>query len=419
MNSIKEKCELFLRYKYEYYILAKPTVSDMVFDAFEKELRDTNDPLALEVVDLTDFPSVEVIKNLGFNIEKIAPEQKIKSVETKYKHWSPMQSISKLQINDIENIPYSELNRFLSKIKVEYFECTPKYDGNAMSLMYEDGKLVKALTRGDGLVGLDKILKMKLLVPNYIDIKGKVEIRGENVISKDLFQKKYSKSVLGEDGAANERNYVAGVISKDNINITEITELSFVAYSLVKINEDGNEYVENTMDKLDELGFNKNHKPFIYKIKSSKDFQKMYFSFKKYREVCDFLLDGIVVKYPENVRNKLKSKTKYPAWSLALKFESEFAETTLLEYEWTQGKNNEFTPVAILEEVELGGTMNRRASCHNLSYIIKHGCFPGCVVKIRKAGEIINQVVDVVKKSSHHEYYMNEFNQFMKSSSNL
>jgi len=408
--TIKEKCEKYLRYKFEYYILNKPTISDVSFDKFESELRNTNDPLALAIVDLTDFPSLDLIKKLGLNIDKIAPEQKVKNDEKYYKHWTPMLSISKLQVNDVENIPYEELNRFLSKRKVDkLFECSCKYDGNSMSLMYVDGILNQALTRGHGDEGKDRTKKMKLIIPNKISLNGNVEIRGEVVISKKVWKDKY----YDQENLSNERNFVGGALSKEDYNVEEISDLVFVAYSLVLVEENKITYVDNTMSVLENLGFNRNHKPFLSYIKDSSDFEKMYFEFKEYREKCEFLLDGIVIKYPENVRVKMPSKTKYPAWSLAVKFESVFAETTLNDYVWSMGKTGEFTPVALLEPVELGGTMNRRASCHDLSFIIKHGCFPGCIVKIRKAGEIINQVVEVVKKSPDHDYYMKEFEDFM------
>ena len=414
MNNIKEQCEQFLRYKFEYYILNKPSISDVAFDKFEATLRSTGDKLALEVVDLTDFPSLEVIKSLGLDINKIAPEQKVKRDENYYKHWTKMLSISKLQVNDEENIPYKELESFLGKRKSDKYECSCKYDGNSMSLMYIDGVLNQALTRGDGVEGLDRVKKMKLIVPNNISLNtGKIEIRGEVVISREVWKNKY----FNPEELSNERNFVGGAISKETFNVEEINDLVFVAYSLVKVNEnDSIEYIENTMKVLEELGFNKNHKPFLRTIKDSSDFEKMYFEFKEYRKSCEFLLDGIVIKYPENMRLKMPSKTKYPAWSLAIKFESQFAETILEDYEWKQGKTGEFCPVGLLKEVELGGTMNKRASCHNMSFIITNGCFPGCVVKIRKAGEIINQVVEVVKKSPNHDEYVKQFEDFMKKS---
>ncbi len=409
--TIKEQCELFLRYKFEYYILNKPTISDSIFDKFESALRSTGDSLALEVVDLTDFPTFEVIKKLGLDIDKIAPEQKVKNDEKYHKHWTMMLSIAKLQVNDEENIPYTELDRFLSKRKTERYECSCKYDGNSMSLMYDNGVLIQALTRGHGDEGKDRTKKMKLLVPNRISITGKVEVRGEVVISKKVWKDKY----YDEENLSNERNFVGGALNKEDYNVEEINDLVFVAYSLVSV-EDKITYIDNTMNVLEELGFNKKHKPFLSYIKDSSEFEKMYFEFKEYRENCEFLLDGIVIKYPENARTKMISKTKYPAWSLAIKFESQFAETLLQEFEWSNSKTGEFCPIALLEPVELGGTMNRRASCHNLSFIIKNGCFPGCIVKIRKAGEIINQVVEIVKKSPNHDEYMKQFEDFIKQS---
>lgn len=406
--TIKERCELFLRYKYEYYILNQPTVSDIYFDKYEAELRATNDPLALVVVDITDFPSLEVITLLGLDVDKIAPEQKVKRDETKYKHWTKMLSITKLQVNDEENIPYKEIDNFLNKKKVDYYECSCKYDGNSMDLLYLDGELSQALTRGDGEQGLDRYKKMKLIVPNRIPMKGRVEIRGEVVVSRKIWKEKYF--IEGE--VSNERNWVGGAISKEDFNFREINDLVFVAYSLVKM--DPLEYVADTMNVLKSMGFNKNHEPFLRHIKTSADFEKMYFDFKEYRENCEFLLDGIVIKYPENVRLKMPTKTKYPAWSLAVKFESVEVETKIIDIEWTLGKNGDFNAVAILEPVELLGTIVKRANLASLGLIYQKKTYIGAIVSLKKSGEIIPMITGIVEPSEFEKQYDEEIENFIK-----
>ena len=405
MNK-KQLEEIFLRAKYEYYILSKPTMLDSDFDKLEKELRD----MESEVVDLVDFPDQEYIKSMGYDLEKICPEQKVKRNEVKIKHWTPMLSIKKLQINDEKNIPYNELNLFLKKEKCDIYELSPKFDGNSMDICYIDGNIVSAISRGNGIEGVDKLHKMRLLVPNRINIKGKIEVRGEVLIPRKIYQEKYI--VDGE--VSNERSCVGGLLNKEDVNFEEIHDLVFVAYSLVSISNDKIEYIENTIQTLEELGFNKKHKPFIKYMKDSSEFEKLYFEFKEYRENCEFLLDGIVIKFKENLRSKMISKTKYPAWSLAIKFLANEASTIIENIIWTQSKEGYFCPIAILKEVELGGTMNRRASLHNLGFIIEHSAYPGCVVSIRKAGEIINQVVAVLEKSPNNAEYIKEFNDFMK-----
>lgn len=407
--NIKQNCEKYLRYKYEYYILGKPSISDYEFDVFEKELKATGDKLALEVTDIVDFPNLETILGLGLDIKNIAPIEKIKRDETKYKHWTPMLSIKKLQVNDEKNIPYNALNLFMNKKKADYYLCSCKYDGNAMDLMYNDGKIEKALTRGDGVVGLDRLNKVKHIVPNHINIMGKVQIRGEIVINRHTWKKKY----YNDKEVSNERNFVAGALSTETFNFETIKDLSFIAFSLVLIDE--NKEMDNTMDILKSLGFNSNHEPFLRSIKDSTEFEKMYFDFKEYRKNCEFLLDGIVIKYPEHMRIQMGSNNKYPTWALAVKFESTEVETEILEYEWSYGKDGVMSPIALIKEVELGGTMNRRASCHNLSWIMKNYAFPGSIVMIRKAGEIINQVTEVVELSPYHDQYMKEYQDYLKN----
>jgi DNA ligase (NAD+) len=409
--DIKQQCEQYLQYKYEYYIIGESSVSDYEFDVFEQDLIKTNDKLALKVTNLVDFPSLETIKELGLNIDNIAPSYKVKRDDTDYKHSTLMLSTQKIQVNDEDNLPLHDVNLFFNRAKTPYYECGPKYDGNGLEILYSDGKLKRILTRGDKLYGKDKTKKLSILVPSTIPMKGEIEVRGEVVVNEKYWKENFSRN--DPKNPDNARNWVAGIISKENYYITELNALVFVAFSMVEVKDEAPIYIENEIKQLKENGFNKNHDPFMMKIKNINDFEDMYFKYKEYREQCEFMLDGIVIKYPEYLRNSLGANNKYPKWSVAIKFIPDVVKTKILSIIWTLGKDGHLTPIAQLEPVELLGTMVRKASLANLGNIQRRGAYPGAIVSLKKSGEIIPMIIDVLVKSPDHDKYEKELNDYL------
>jgi len=409
--NIKQQCEQYLKYKYEYYIIGESSISDYEFDVFEQDLIKTNDSLALQVTNLVDFPSLKTIKSIGLNIENIAPTYKVKRDDADYKHSTLMLSTQKIQVNDEDNLPLHEVNLFLNRTQSPYYECGPKYDGNGLDVLYINGKLEKILTRGDKLYGKDKTKKLSLLVPSTIPMKGNIEVRGEVVVNEKYWKEFFSRN--DPNNPDNARNWVAGIISKENYYIEELNELVFVAFSMVEVKNEKPNYIENEIIKLKENGFNKNHDPFMIKIKGINDFKDMYFKYKKYRDDCEFMLDGIVIKYPEHIRNSLGVNNKYPKWSVAIKFIPDVVKTMIKEIIWSLGKDGHLTPIAILEPVELLGTMVRKASLANLGNIQRRGAYPGAIVSLKKSGEIIPMIIDVLVKSPKHDIYEKELNDYL------
>ena len=414
--DIKQQCEQYLKYKYEYYIIGESSVSDYEFDVFEQDLIKTNDTLALKVTNLVDFPSLETIKSLGLDIKNIASAYKVKRDNTDYKHSTLMLSTQKIQVNDEDNLPLHEVWLFLDRATTPYYESSPKYDGNGLEILYSDGKLKRILTRGDKLYGKDKTKKLSILVPSTIPMKGEIEIRGEVVVNEKYWKENFSRN--DPNNPDNARNWVAGIISKENYHINELNALVFVAFSMVEVKNEKPIYIENEIKKLKENGFNQKHDPFMMKFKSIDDFEDMYFKYKKYREKCEFMLDGIVIKYPEHLRNSLGANNKYPKWSVAIKFIPDVVKTKILDINWTLGKDGHLTPIAILEPVELLGTMVRKASLANLGNIQRRGAYPGAIVSLRKAGEIIPQVIDVLVKSPDHDKYNKEVDEYILTHQN-
>jgi DNA ligase (NAD+) len=319
-----------------------------------------------------------------------------------------MLSLEKLQVNDEENIPLEELEKWLSKGTGKK-ELSPKFDGNAMSLFYENGVLVHAVTRGDGEMGLDKTDKLKYLVPNYIADKGQVEIRGEVVISLKVYEEKY----YDPNKVSNPRNFVAGLLNRDELDLDTLKDMVFVAYSYVRLEGDRTVYVNKAMQNLKDFGFNQDYDVFIRYFEKASDFPKLYQEFKKYREVgSPFLLDGMVLKFSEDQRAKIGQHSHHPNWALAIKFETLTAVTKILSIDWTVGTSGELSPIANLEPVELLGTIVKKASLYNLGSILKKKMFPGATVSIRKSGEIIPQVMQVLIPSPNQELYEQQYEKF-------
>jgi DNA ligase (NAD+) len=410
----KQLEQKYLRAKYEYYVLAQPTMLDSEYDQLEDKLR----KLGSKVVELVDFPTVKEIKALGLDVSEILDSQE--RDETKYAHLTPMLSLQKIQVNDESKYPFHDFGLFTNRIKADYLEASGKYDGNGQELIYRDNKLSQALTRGDKKFGLDKTNKMSYIVPkslkNASQFKGKtLEVRGEVVIDVALWEKRYSDP----NKVDNPRNYVAGVLNRDEYNVNTLKDLVFIAYSLVVIDEETGEksYPENSMELLKEMGFNKNYEPFVVKSTPDNDgFVDIYTQFKNYRDnVCPFLMDGIVIKFPESKRLRLGENNHHPKWAVAIKFPAQEVSTIINSIEWKMGKDGHLTPLAILEPVELDGSVVGKASLSNLGTVLKKGTFPGARVAIKKAGEIIPYVTGVLEASPDHDAYVKEIENFMNA----
>lgn len=420
-QELKSLCEQFLRHKYLYYIKNEPEIDDFEFDDFEQELKDLNIESVNDVLELVDFPSIDEIKDLGLDPKNIV-DADFKDI-VKYPHKSPMLSIEKIKVENEDNFPWNALKLFFSRLKVSELTCELKYDGNGIEYLYNyDGSLRQCLTRGNKTKGLDKTVKLKNIAPekllnlNIIENLSEsdtIEIRGEVVIDRFLWKNTYSKN--DPNRPDNARNYVAGVISNESYNLTQLNDLVYVAYSLVIVDANGvKRYIPNTLDVLEKLGFNAKYKPNVITIKGIDDFEAMYYEYKKLRETHQFLLDGIVIKYPEINRNKMGETSHHPKWCVAIKFPPTVVKTTLLGYEWKLSKLGELKPVALLEPIELDGTMVKRASAHNLGFIINKKLFPGSVVSLAKMGEIIPAILSVISTPEDADKYLEYYENFLK-----
>lgn len=357
---------LYLEAKKTYYE-GNPIMTDAEFDRLEDELR------------LIGSSLIDIV---GDKFDRYA----------KYPHITPMLSLAKYQTDKITGKPPTEKAIEWMKDKVnrgsqEHFAFEPKFDGNSVNAIYKNGKLWKMLSRGNGTLGRDYTSKLKSQVPNTIPILDEVEVRGEAVISKDIFAKKYSKF-------SNERNFVAGVLNDDKYN-EATSEIVFVACEIRHTVSGITEHVP--AEKLKEFGFNKNFELPHYYYHFS-EFDKVFNVMKNYRETkCPFLLDGFVIKVAEKYRNIFGENSHDPNWAIAVKFMPKDVETTVIDIDWRMGKTGQYCPVAQLSPVNLDGTVVSQASIYNYGYVNKNQVYIGSTVQICKSGDIIPQIVKVIK----------------------
>lgn len=360
--DISELEERYLKAKEAYYG-GDPIMTDDEFDRLEEELRDASSDV-ITIVGSTD-------RNY------------------KHQHLSPMLSLAKAQAALDGTPPALQLADWFSTFPAgTVFEATPKYDGNAVNLIYRKGKFEKAVTRGDKLKGRDVTSKLIRKVPLWIDTDKDLEVRGEVVMEVSIFYEKYSHF-------KNPRNFIAGCLNKDDVKDDLLNEITFMALE-VRVHDGDYEYPSDTQSFLEKHGFNKKHSHFVRF--SPHNFLNVYQDMKDYREKnSPFQLDGFVIKCQEDLRKSLGQSGHSPNWAIAVKFPPKEAITTVKSIRWNVGTTGEITPVVQMEPVDLDGSTVRNAAGFNIGHLEKNGIFPGAVVAIAKSGDIIPQIIRVVK----------------------
>lgn len=361
MSQRFELEQLYFQAKESYYS-GEPIMSDDEFDHLEKEL------LSLG----SDAPYI-----VGADDRK-----------AKYSHPSPMLSLAKFQATLAGVPPTAQAQNWMDKIGKVSFDISPKYDGNAANAIYQDGKLLQVLSRGSGSKGRDITDKVKHNLPNVIGILGIVEIRGEVVIKVSTFNEKYSEF-------KNPRNYVAGVLNRDENPASVIADLDFIPLEARVHSDEGIIFVNPNLP-----GFK--HHPFVFHIGGFPgQFENAYETMLNYRtSECDYQLDGFVIKAPNELRPQLGENSHDPNWAVAIKFPPKEAITKITRIAWQYGKTGEVTPVAVMEPVDLDGSTVSRAALFNYGYLKEKGAFPGATVAIAKSGDIIPQITRVVVPGS-------------------
>lgn len=369
-------------HNYNYYVLNAPVISDLEFDKLMRELQDL-EALHPEYYD-PNSPSVRVGSDLNKNFTQ---------VEHKY----PMLSLG----NTYSQAEVTEFYERVSKSLNEEFElcCEMKYDGTSISLTYEDGKLVRAITRGDGVRGDDVTDNVKTIrsIPLVLHGEGypkNFEIRGEILMPWNVFEELNRERELREEPLfANPRNAASGTLKSQNSAVVANRKLDAYLYYLLGDNLPHDGHYENLQEAA-KWGFKISHIS-----RKARTLQEV-FDFINYWDVerknLPVATDGIVLKVNSlRQQRNLGYTAKSPRWAIAYKFQAERALTKLEKVTYQVGRTGAVTPVANLDPVQLSGTVVRRASLHNADIIASLDLHIGDMVYVEKGGEIIPKITGV------------------------
>lgn len=316
----------------------------------------------------------------------------------KVTHKKPMLSLANaFDKQDIEDF-IQRIQRFIGDNRFPEFCCEMKIDGLSFSAMFADGKLVHAATRGDGFVGediTDNIRQVKDF-PEHIDFKGMIEIRGEVYMThEDFYALNKNQAEKGEDVFANPRNAAAGSLRQLDSSITASRKLQYFVYAAGESDLQIKTQQE-LLKTFTSLGLKVNQYNKI--CNSVDDLLNYYHEIEKIRSKLSFDIDGLVYKINDlGLQERLGFAGRNPRWAIAHKFPAEQAITKLVNITIQVGRTGALTPVAELEPVNIGGVLVSRASLHNYDEIERKDIRIGDTLIVQRAGDVIPQIVEVVK----------------------
>ena len=374
-----ENVRLLNKYAHHYYVLDDPIATDEAYDilyhrvlAYEEE----HPELTAE-----DSPTQRVGD---------APLEGFEKASHLSRMWS---------LQDIFNA--GDLQKWLERIaKLSdniTFYCEPKYDGASLNLIYENGKLMRAITRGDGSVGEDVTQNTRTIrsVPLCIDYKGRIEIRGEVVIYKDEFEKINEERIRnGEAVFANPRNAAAGSLRQLDSQITASRNLVFLPYGIGE-NDLDIPLLNERMRFVYGLGFKE--PPLHRTCQGFDEIEAIYEAMKERRNDFDMMLDGMVIKVDQiEAQEEMGYTVKNPRWSAAYKFPAVEKMTKVKEIILQVGRTGVVTPVAVVEPTPIEGVVVERATLHNFDEIERKDIRIGDQVIILRSGDVIPKIIKVI-----------------------
>ena len=367
---------------YEYYTNDNPSITDQEYDDMMDELikLETNNPNLVR----SDSPTLKIGGEVITDFKKIT-------------HTIPMMSLG-----DVFNL--DEIKEFDERVKKivlnPSYICELKIDGLSVSLKYEKGKLVTAATRGDGVTGEDITHNVRTIknVPLSLPVDIDIEVRGEIYMPKKSFLKlNEERKANGENLFANPRNAAAGSVRQLDSKIAASRNLAVFLYHLPDAKKYGINSQEEALEYMKKLTFPVN--PNIKKINSIEEITDYIDHYSNVRDSLEYDIDGIVIKVNNFTdQEKLGVTAKVPKWAIAYKFPAEQVLTKLENIEFCVGRTGKITPRADLAPVRVAGSVVRSATLNNEDYIMEKDIRIGDTVSIRKAGDIIPEVVEVIKK---------------------
>ncbi|REL29965.1 NAD-dependent DNA ligase LigA [Thalassotalea euphylliae] len=389
-QQVEKISEQIRQYNHEYYVLDQPSVPDAEYDRLMREL------IAIE----TEFPA---LKSIDSPSQKVGGEA-LKAF-TQVTHQLPMLSLDNVFSQEEWQAFVTRINDRLASSKTLAFCAEPKLDGLAVSLRYEQGVLVQAATRGDGTTGENitenirtiKSIPLKLMGTDYPAV---LEVRGEVFMPKASFEQLNERAkAKGEKVFANPRNAAAGSLRQLDSKITAQRNLAFYAYGIGYVSDEGQAWLADShfarLNQLKTVGM-----PMCPEVKflaNASECEAFYQDILNKRDALSYEIDGTVLKVDDiALQQQLGFVARAPRWATAYKFPAQEEITLLEDVEFQVGRTGAITPVARLKPVFVGGVTVSNATLHNQDEIDRLGLQKGDTVVIRRAGDVIPQVVSVV-----------------------
>ncbi|MCU9614307.1 NAD-dependent DNA ligase LigA [Caldibacillus lycopersici] len=380
-KRVKELHKLLNQYNYEYHILDKPSVPDAEYDRLLHEL------IALE----TEYPN---LKTSSSPTQRVGGQ--VLEGFTKVEHAIPMLSLGNAfneeDLRDFDRRVRQAVGDTLSYV------CELKIDGLAVSLRYEDGVFIQGATRGDGTVGEDITVNLRTIrsIPLQLHQPITIEVRGEVFMPKKSFEAlNKRREENGEELFANPRNAAAGSLRQLDPKIAASRNLDVFLYAIGENNLTEIEKHSEGLNLLDTLGLKTNKERRV--CQTIEEVLQYIEEWQEKRPSLPYEIDGIVIKVDQySHQQALGTTAKSPRWAIAYKFPAEEVVTKLLDIELSIGRTGVLTPTAILEPVRVAGTTVQRASLHNEDLIREKDIRIGDYVVVKKAGDIIPEVVRAI-----------------------
>lgn len=392
IEALREKVR---HHEYLYYVLDSPEINDQEFDRLIQQLKDLE----------AEHPEL---------ITPDSPTQRVggkpREGFVKVRHSSPMLSLDNTYNEDELRSWERRVHELTGRKDIDYV-CELKLDGMSLALTYENGRLLRGVTRGDGSVGEDVTLNVRTVrsIPLFIDndrlkkagMPQNFEVRGELLMPTAAFKKlNEERERKGLPTFANPRNFTAGTVRQLDANVTAERRLDFFPYILL---ENGHTYFSRhweTLTALEKAGFKVNQ--YRKLVHSMEEVWSFIQEWEGKRDSLPYEIDGIVAKVDRtNLQDELGFTGKAPRWAIAYKYAARAGITKLENVRWQVGRTGKLTPVAELAPVSIGGTTVRNATLHNMDEIGRLGVKIGDWVQVERGGDVIPKVAKVIDDDSH------------------